>query len=173
MLMSFVFRHGSAETRPCTVHFETRPCYRCFSCDCWFCEGCDLVHSCDGCGGTFCFECRPCALCEIMLAEHNELRDHPCSVRCECGSFLDLAGGGCEECYHLCCLADSSECAREIVTNSCCRKDKCWHCSWWHLSAPSGSGNILHHWDYASRICRTCPVPSNAVLQIQGFPQWS
>ena len=87
--------------------------------------------------------------------------------------FLDLAEGGCEECYHLCCLSDSSDCAREIVTNSCCRKDKCWHCSWWRLSSPIGARNLGHCCNYAIRICRTCPVPSNAVLQIQGFPPWS
>jgi len=173
VLMSFVVRYGVSEVRSCTVHFETRPCYRCFSCDRWFCEGCDRVHTCCGCGGSLCLECKPCALCEIMLEEYHELRDHPCSLRCECGRFLDLASWACEECKQLSCVAQPSDCARELVTNSCCGKDKCWHCSWWRVASGIGAPKIGYWCNHKVRICRTCPVPSNAVLRVQEFLSFS
>ena len=167
--MAFVVRYGSAEVRSCTVHFETRPCYRCFSCDRWFCEYCEL-HPCSGCGGTFCLECESCALCEIMLEEYYELRDHPCSARCDCGQFLDLTSGHCPECQRACCLAEPYECARELFTNACCGIDKCWHCSWWRVGSGIGASNTGYWFDHTDRICRTCPVPSTAVFRIQAFP---
>ena len=148
--------------RSCTRHFETRKCYRCFSCDNWYCEQCDRVHPCLGCGGNFCFDCRPCPLCAVNRAENSKVLDHPLSVRCECGLFLDLASRGCEECHRLSCIGEPLQCPRQILPNRCCRKEKCWQCSWWRCIPPIDSG-IKH------RICCTCPVPSNAVLQPQEF----
>ena len=156
--MAFVIRQGSAERKQCTKHLETRNCYKCFACDRWFCDECDNVHPCYGCGGTYCFECRPCPFCETMRAENNEIPNHPNSVRCDCGCFVNLASGGCEECYRVTCLANPSECDHGILTNRCCGRDICWNCSWVRYIRTTDT-NINH------RICRTAPLPSNAVLR--------
>ena len=158
--MTFLLRLGSAEWRSCTRHIERRPCYRCFSCGDWYCEQCNFVQSCLDCGGIFCRACRPCPLCTVNRAENKEFRDHPSSVRCECGRFLDLASRGCEGCSRLGCIGESLEydCPRRVLSNRCCEREMCWDCSWWRLIPPIDVGD-------KHRICCTCPVPSNAVLQ--------
>lgn len=143
----FITRIGCAEVRSCQKHNENANCYKCFKCDTWFCESCDLVHTCHKCGGTYCFHCKPCQFCQS-----NALLPHPQAKHCECGSYLNLTTPGCEECHRLDCLAN---CELRILTNSCCRRDKCGQCSVWHTITP----------EFQIRKCATCPLPSNAVLK--------
>ena len=133
------------------------PCYKCLACSNWFCENCDLVHACSGCGGTYCLSCRPCPYCQTWRVQGIEPTPHPMSVSCRCGHFKDLASGACSGCRSLACLAPPKFCSTEILTNSCCGQDKCWDCSWWYR--PPRNNRI--------RICRTCPIPSTADLEFE------
>ena len=157
--MAFVRRPGQAEQRQCQNHAGIRDCYRCHSCDSWFCVDCDLVHMCHSCGGTYCWHCRPCQHCALRRAQGLEPAAHPLALMCSCGQFIDQVSGACEECFNLGCLAPHMHCPRLILTNWCCSREKCWHCSWWYTDTRG----------VISRVCRTCPAPHDAILQIQEF----
>ena len=138
---------GSAIMRPCQNQGRVTNCHKCFVCTRWFCEHCDLVHTCHICGGTYCWYCRSC-----QSHQSKPVTPHANAQRCECGSFLDLATPGCEECHRLDCLAG---CELRVLTNSCCGKDKCGRCSFWQMKTPTSG----------IRVCGTCPLPSSAVLK--------
>jgi hypothetical protein len=147
----FITIIGCAELKQCARHGWVANCYKCLVCNLWFCENCDFVHPCHGCGGTYCVHCKPCRGCANNRAEGIAVQPHANALICECGGYLNLAGGGCEECRRLDCLGS---CERQIRTNPCCSKDKCWRCSLWHVKKP----------ELQIRVCRTCPLTSGAVL---------
>ena len=157
--MTFVLRPGYAEHRPCVNHVGIRECYKCHSCDSWFCVDCDAVHMCHSCGGTYCFNCRHCQACALRRIQGLQPEAHSLFMKCKCGQFVDLVDRACAECLTLPCLSPHLHCPHLTLTNWCCGKDKCWNCSWWYTDVRG----------VCSRICRTCPVPSRAILQIQDF----
>ena len=138
----------------CSNQCGVANCYKCFVCNVWVCEDCDLVHTCQGCGGTYCFHCRPCQTCADHIAQGMATQPHPNAQFCECGSYLDLAGVRCEECHRLDCLGT---CERKVLTNYCCHKDKCRRCSFWHVKKK----------ELKIRVCCTCPLTSDAVLKYE------
>ena len=158
----FIPRAGVAEVRSCAIHGGIRNCVKCFGCNSWYCQDeCDLVHICYGCGGTYCFHCRKCLKCAALIHEGMAMQPNADSCVCECGSYLDLAGTCCEGCHRLHCLG---MCERQLLTNYCCRTDKCWRCSLWLCQLPRCVANIG-----ARRVCTTCPFPADAVFRRRIF----
>ena len=157
-VIMFIPRAGVAEVRSCAIHGGMRNCVKCFGCNSWYCQDeCDLVHTCHGCGGTYCFHCRQCLNCAALIREGMARQPHADACVCECGSYLDLAGTCCGGCHRLPCLG---MCERELLTNYCCRTDKCWRCSFSLCQLPLCVPNIG-----ARRVCTTCPLPSHVVFR--------
>jgi hypothetical protein len=72
-----------------------------------------------------------------------------------------LATPGCEEYHRLDCLGP---CDLRILTTNCCGKDKCGHCSVWHIKSPESQVRLCGRNLDPPPCCKEC------LDQVQALP---